>query len=45
MTVMDLSDFYILSIKGNDYRVYVNNIDKNEAMIILNDILDEKVVL
>ena len=34
MTVMDLSDFYILTIKGNDYRVYISNIDKKEAIVI-----------
>ena len=34
MTVMDLSDFYILPIKGNDYRVYISNIDKKEAIVI-----------
>ena len=28
MTVMDLSDFYVLTIKGNNYRVYISNIDK-----------------
>ena len=45
MTVIDLSDFFILSTKGNDYRVYVSNIDKKEAMTILNDILDDKGLL
>ena len=30
MTVMDLSDFFILNIKGNDYRVYISNIDKKK---------------
>ena len=30
MTVMDLSDFYALTIKGNDYRVYISNIDKKK---------------
>ena len=35
MALMDLSDFFfILNIKNNDYRVYISNIDKNEAMII-----------
>ena len=28
MTVMNLSDFFILNIKGNGYRVYTSNIDK-----------------
>ena len=34
MTVMNLSDFFILNIKNNDYRVYISNIDKKEAIII-----------
>ena len=34
MTVMDLSEFFVLNTKGNDYRVYISNIDKKEAMII-----------
>ena len=34
MTVMDLSDFFILDIKGDDYRVYISGLDKKEAMII-----------
>ena len=34
MTVMDLSDFFILTIKGVDYKVYISGIDKKEAMII-----------
>ena len=32
MTVMDLSDFFILNMKNNDYRVYISNIDKKEAI-------------
>ena len=35
MTVVDLSDFFILNIENNDYRVYISNIDKKEAIIIL----------
>ena len=35
MTVMDLSDVFVLNIKGNDYRVYISDLDKKEAMIIL----------
>ena len=31
MTVMDLSDFFVLTIKGNDYRVYISNIDKKRS--------------
>ena len=39
MAVMDLSDFFILKIKGNDYRVYISNIDKKEAMITLKNLI------
>ena len=35
ITVMDLSDFFILSIKNNDYRLYISNIDKKQAISIL----------
>ena len=46
MTVMDLSDFFILNIKYNDYRVYISNIDKKEAIIIFKKSnLDDKGVL
>ena len=46
MTVMDLSDFLILNIKNNSYRVYISNIDKKEAMIIFKKSnLDDKEVL
>ena len=45
-TVMDLSDFFILTIKSNDYRVYISNIDKKEAMIIFKKSnVDDKGVL
>ena len=39
MTVMDLSDFFIINIKGNDYRVCISNI------IFRNSNLDDKGVL
>ena len=43
MIIMDLSDFLIVNIKGNDYRVYTNNIDKKEVIIIFkNSSLDDK---
>ena len=43
MTVMNLSDFYVLTIKGNDYRIYISNIDKKEAIIIFKKSnLDDK---
>ena len=46
MTVMDLSDFFVLKIKSVDYRVYTSGIDKKEAMNILkNSDLDDKGVL
>ena len=46
MTIMDLSDFFVLNIKGNDYRVYIFNIDKKECIIILKkSALDDKGVL
>ena len=45
-TVMDLIDFLILSIKGNDYRVCISGIDKKEAIIILKSSnLNDKGVL
>ena len=46
MTVMNLSDFLILNIKNNNYRVYISNIDKKGAIIILKKSnLDDKGVL
>ena len=33
MSVMNLSDFFILNIKNNDYRVCISNVDKKEAII------------
>ena len=43
MTVMDLSHFYVLNIKNNDYKVYISGLDKKEAMIILKKSnLDDK---
>ena len=46
MTVTDLSNFFVLNIKDNDYRVYISNYDKKEAVIILKKSnLDDKGVL
>ena len=45
MTVMDLSDFFISNIKNNDYRVYISNSDKKEAIILKISNLDDKGVL
>ena len=39
---MALSDFFILNIKNNDYRVYITNID---MIILTKSNLDDKVVL
>ena len=41
-----LSNFFILSIKGVDYRVYIANVDKKDAVNILNSSdLNDKGVL
>ena len=46
MTVMNLSDFFILNIKGVDYRVNISGIVKKEAVNILNNsVLGNKGVL
>ena len=46
MTVMDLSDFFVLSIKGFDCSVYISGVDKKESMVILKSRdLDNKGVL
>ena len=37
LTVMNLNDFYILNIKGIDYRVYITNVEKKAAVYILNN--------
>ena len=45
-TVMNLSDFFIVSIKGKNYRVYISNTDKKEAIITSKkSSLDDKEVL
>ena len=33
MTVVNLSNFFGINIKGIDYRVYISGIDKKEAVI------------
>ena len=46
MAVMDLSDFFHLTIKNVDYRVYISNIDKKEAVnISTNSLFGDKGVL
>ena len=42
----DLNDFMILNIKGIDYRCYVFNMNKNDAVTLVNNsVLDNKGVL
>ena len=46
MVVYDLKDFMILNIKGVDYRCYIFNMSKNDAVNLLNNsVLDNKGVL
>ena len=46
MTVMNISDLFILNIKGTDYRVYISGVYEKEAVSILNSsVLDDKRVL
>ena len=43
MMVYDLNDFMILNIKGVDYRCFVFNMSKNDAIKLLNNsVLDNK---
>ena len=45
-TVQNLSDFFILTIKNVDYRIYISGADKKAAVYILkNSNLDNKSVL
>ena len=45
ITVMDLSDFFILTIKNVDYRIYISAIDKKDKKLIKNSLLGDKGVL
>ena len=45
MTIMDLSDSFIINIKNNHYSVYISNIDKKGAIINIKSNLDDKGVL
>ena len=46
MVVYDLKDFMILNIKGVDYRCYIFNMNKNDAINLLNNsLLDNKGVI
>ena len=37
MTVQSLSDFFVLNIRGFDYRVYIVDVDKKDALNSLNN--------
>ena len=46
MTVQNLDDFVVLKIKGVDYRCYVVNMSKKDAVRLLNNsVIDNKGVL
>ena len=46
MTVQNLSDFCVVTIKNVDYRVYITGVDKKAAVFILkNSDLSDKGVL
>ena len=46
MVVQNLSDFFILTIKNADYRVYITGADKKAALYFLNNSnLDDRGVL
>ena len=46
MVVYDLKDFIILNIKDVDYRCYVFNMGRSDAITLLNNsVLDNKGVL
>ena len=46
MFVYDLNNFMILNTEGVDYRCYVFNMSKNDAINLLNNsVLDNKRVL
>ena len=46
MVVYDLKDLMILNIKSVDYRCYIFNMSKNDAISLLNNsVLDNKGVL
>ena len=46
MVIYDLNDFMILNMKGIEYRCYVFNMSKSDAINLLyNSVLDSKRVL
>ena len=46
MTVQNLSDFFVVTIKNVDYRVYITGVDKKAAVFILknSDLCDKGVL-
>ena len=46
MTAQNLSDFFIVTIKNVDYKVYIVGVDKKAAIYLLNNsVLDHKGVI
>ena len=46
ITVQNFSEFFIVTVKNIDYRVYIANVDKKAAIYLLNNsILSHKGVL
>ena len=46
ITVQNLNDFFIVTIKNIDYRVYIVVVDKKTAIYLLNNsVLDDKGVI
>ena len=39
MIVIDLSDFSIINIKNNNYRVYISNINKKKLWLFLKNLI------
>ena len=46
MTVQNLNDFFIVTVKNIDYRIYIVGVDKKAAIYLLNNsVLDDKGVI
>ena len=46
MSVQNLNDFFLVSVKNIDYRVYITGVDKRAALYLLNNsILSDKSVI
>ena len=46
MSVQNLSDFFIVTVKNIDYRIYIVGADKKAAAYVLNNsVLDDKGVI